>query len=68
MFLLLYAVIVAAMLFVFLVVQERYGASPSEPYKRRFLDKFFLEAPHPHQTASVEAASAPAFIPRTDVV
>jgi len=45
LFILLYAAIVVAMLFVFMFVQERYGADTSGPYKRRFLDKFFLEAP-----------------------
>ena len=44
-FLILYAAILAAMLFVFLFAQGRYGADTSGPYKRRFLDKFFLQAP-----------------------
>lgn len=44
-FLLLYAAILAVMLFMFLFVQTRYGADTSGPYKRKFLDKFFLQAP-----------------------
>jgi hypothetical protein len=45
LFLTLYAAVVLAMLFVFLFVQSRYGADTSGPYKRRFLDKFFLQVP-----------------------
>lgn len=47
-FLILYAAIVAAMLFVFLVIQARYGVEPGSPSKRRFFDKFFIEAPSAH--------------------
>ncbi len=47
-FLILYAVIIAAMLFVFLVIQARYGVEPGCPSRRRFPDKLFLEAPSPH--------------------
>ncbi len=47
-FLILYAAIIAAMLFVFLVIQARYGVEPGCPSKRRFFDKFFLEAPSHH--------------------
>lgn len=45
LFLTLYVVIIVAMFFVFLFVQGRYGADTSVPYKRRFLDKFFLQVP-----------------------
>ncbi len=46
--LVLYAAIIAAMLFVYLVVQTRYGVEPGCPSKRRLFDKFFIEAPSPH--------------------
>ena len=58
LFLVLYAAIIAAMLFVFLFVQARYGADTSGPYKRRFLDKFFLEAPvHPSSLLALSVGS-----------
>ena len=45
LFLILYTAIIAVMLFVFLVIQARYGVEPGSPSKRRFFDKFMIEAP-----------------------
>ena len=49
-FLVLYAAIIAAMLFVFLVIQARYAVEPGSPSKRRFFDKFIIEAPSHHSS------------------
>jgi hypothetical protein len=57
-FLVLYAAIVAAMLFVYLVIQARYGVEPGSPSKRRFFDKFFIEVPSPHTTLLASANGA----------